>query len=301
VSPDHSANLRPQGPLHLGLTLAPLRRGPHDPTCRVEGGAVWWATRTPAGPATLRFAQTAGGEVSVDAWGPGAEPALERAPWICGLRDDPTAFRAGGVVGELHRRTPGLRLCATGAVFQQLAPTVLEQRVTGLEAYRSWGKLVRGTSGRAPGPLELWLPPDPACLAALPYMRFHDHEIEAGRANTIRRAAGRAAGLERFAERAPADAERALRSLPGIGAWTSAIVVGVTHGDPDAVPVGDYGLPGLVGAVLANEPGAGDERMLELLEPFAGQRWRAMRLISIAGGYQARRAPRARIRSLRGR
>jgi 3-methyladenine DNA glycosylase/8-oxoguanine DNA glycosylase len=287
--------------VHLGLTLAPLRRGPHDPTCRSEGGAVWWATRTPAGPATLRFAQAADGDVAVDAWGPGAAPAIERAPWICGLRDDPTAFRASGIVGELHRRTPGLRLCATGAVFQQLAPTVLEQRVSGLEAYRSWRKLVHGMSERAPGPAELWLPPDPAHLAVVPYMRFHDHEIEAGRANTIRRAAGRAAGLERFAGRTPAETERALRSLPGIGAWTSAMVVGVTHGDPDAVPVGDYGLPGLVGAVLAGEPGADDARMLELLEPFAGHRWRAMRLISIAAGHLPRRAPRARIRTLRGR
>jgi hypothetical protein len=41
--------------------------------------------------------------------------------------------------------------------------------------------------------------------------------------------------------------------------------------------------------------------MLELLEPYAGQRWRVMRLLSIGGSYPARRASRARIRTLRGR
>jgi hypothetical protein len=41
--------------------------------------------------------------------------------------------------------------------------------------------------------------------------------------------------------------------------------------------------------------------MLELLAPYAGQRWRAMRLISLGGAYPGRRAPRARIRTLRGR
>jgi hypothetical protein len=41
--------------------------------------------------------------------------------------------------------------------------------------------------------------------------------------------------------------------------------------------------------------------MLELLEPYAGHRWRVMRLISASGAYPARKAPRARIRTLRGR
>ena len=149
---------------------------------------------------------------------------------------------------------------------------MLEQRVSGLEAYRSWRRLVRGMSERAPGPLELWLPPDPRALAAEPYTAFHDFEIEAGRANTLRRAAARATGLERFATRTPAEATRALDSLPGVGVWTAAMVTGVAHGDPDAVPVGDYGLPGLVGHVLAGERDADDARMLELLEPFAPQR-----------------------------
>jgi 3-methyladenine DNA glycosylase/8-oxoguanine DNA glycosylase len=301
VHPDLTTVLRPAAAIDLTATLSPLRRGPHDATCRVEAGAWWRATRTQRGPATVRLVPLSGGTIQVDAWGPGAESALESAPGWCGLLDDPSELEADGLVGELHRRNPGLRLSRTGTIFEVLAPFVLEQRVSGLEAYRAWRRLVRGMSVRAPGPVEIWLPPDPARLAAEPYTAFHDFEIEAGRANTVRRSAARATGLERFATRTPAEARRALTSLPGIGVWTAAMVTGVSHGDPDAVPTGDYGLPGLVGHVLANEPDADDARMLELLEPYAGQRWRAMRLIALAGSHPARRAPRARIRTLRGR
>jgi 3-methyladenine DNA glycosylase/8-oxoguanine DNA glycosylase len=301
VRPDLTTLLRPPAPIDLARTLAPLRRGPHDPTCRVEGGAWWRATRTQAGPASLRLAALADGSIQVDAWGAGAARALEHAPAWCGLLDDSSQFRAGGLVGELHRRNPGLRICRTGAIFEALTPYVLEQRVSGLEAYRAWRRLVRGMSERAPGPAELWLPPDPRRIAAEPYTAFHDYEIEAGRANTIRRAAARATGLERFATRSPAEATRALMSLPGIGVWTAAMVTAVALGDVDAVPVGDYGIPGMVGHVLAGERDADDLRMLELLEPFAPQRGRAIRLIALAGDYPARRAPRARVRTLRGR
>ena len=301
MRPDLTTCLRPRDTVDLARTLAPLRRGPHDPTCRIEAGAWWRATRTSGGPATLRLAALADGTIHVDAWGPGSADAFELAPGWCGLLDDPSGFRADGIVGELHRRNPGLRICRTDAIFEALVPSVLEQRVSGLEAYRSWRRLVRGFSERAPGPLELWLPPEPRRVAAEPYTRFHDFEIEAGRANTLRRSAARADGLERFVTRTPAEATRALTSLPGIGAWTAAVVTAVTHGDADAVPVGDYGLPGLVGHVLANERDADDARMLELLEPFAPQRGRALRLLTLSGMHPKRRAPRARIRSLRGR
>ena len=70
--------------------------------------------------------------------------------------------------------------------------------------------------------------------------------------------------------------------------------------DPDAVPTGDYGLPHTVAWNLAREPRGSDARMLELLEPFRGHRYRAIRLL-LKGGVRAprrgpRRAPRDRRR-----
>ena len=79
------------------------------------------------------------------------------------------------------------------------------------------------------------------------------------------------------------------------------MVTAVALGDVDAVPVGDYGLPGLVGNALAGERDADDARMLELLEPFRPQRWRALRLLAYSGRGPSRRAPRARVRTLRDR
>ena len=96
-----------------------------------------------------------------------------------------------------------------------------------------------------------------------------------------------------------------LRALPGVGVWTSGVTRG-SLGDPDAVPVGDYNLPALVGCVLG-DPGRGrhrsdwdDEAMLALLAPYTGQRGRVIRLCVLAAATGAaarptRRAPRARL------
>ena len=90
----------------------------------------------------------------------------------------------------------------------------------------------------------------------------------------------------------PGEAAARLRALPGIGAWTAAEVVGVSHGDPDAVPVGDYHHPHMVAFALAGEERATDERMLELLEPYRGHRNRVLRLLLLSGIGPPRKAPR---------
>ena len=62
-------------PLDLRLTLAPLGRGPYDPTIRLATGRAWWATRTHDGPATVALVH-AGDVLRAEAWGPGADRAL---------------------------------------------------------------------------------------------------------------------------------------------------------------------------------------------------------------------------------
>ncbi|MBW3606685.1 MAG: DNA-3-methyladenine glycosylase 2 family protein, partial [Actinobacteria bacterium] len=93
--------------------------------------------------------------------------------------------------------------------------------------------------------------------------------------------------------------DRRLRSVPGIGRWTSA-ETRLALGDPDAVSVGDYNLPGVVCRALAGMEGDActDAAMLELLEPYRGQRGRVIRLVVRAAGrgllpLGRRRAPRA--------
>jgi 3-methyladenine DNA glycosylase/8-oxoguanine DNA glycosylase len=88
-----------------------------------------------------------------------------------------------------------------------------------------------------------------------------------------------------------AEADRRLQSLSGIGPWTSAEIRQRAWGDPDAVSVGDYHLPSIVGWALTRQK-VDDAGMLELLAPYAGHRHRAARLLVLSGMGPPRRGPR---------
>jgi 3-methyladenine DNA glycosylase/8-oxoguanine DNA glycosylase len=289
--------VRPRLPVDLWLTLGPLRRGRGDPTMLVDRGGAWWrATRTPQGPATVRYAQ-AGAEVRVAAWGPGAEWCLAAAPELLGSRDSLEGFHPDGLVAELHHRLPGLRIPRSLAVFEALLPSILEQKVTGREAWDGYRKVVRAFGEPAPGPRPMLLAPAPALLATTPYWAFHPLGVERKRTTAILMAASRARRVEETVGMAPADAHRRLQALPGVGPWTSAEVALVALGDADAVPVGDFHLPHVVSYALTGEPRGTDERMLELLAPFPGHRGRVLRLLTRSGRMPPRRGPRAQVRS----
>jgi 3-methyladenine DNA glycosylase/8-oxoguanine DNA glycosylase len=199
-------------------------------------------------------------------------------------------------VARLAQVHSGYRLPATGRVFQRLLRAVLEQKVTGKEAYRAYAATVRHFGEAAPGPFPgLLLPPDPSRIAAAPYWLFHPFGVERRRADTLCRAAAEATRLERCID--SAEATRRLRGIDGIGAWTAAEVVRTAYGDPDAVSVGDFHLPHTVAWALAGEPRADDARMLELLEPFRGHRGRVCALLESAALAAPRFGPRMPLRS----
>ena len=285
----------PDGPLDLGLVLGPLRRGPGDPTFRaMPDGSVWRTSRTPGGPGTLRVT-VRGGVVRGDAWGPGAEWLLEQLPRLCGAEDDPSAFAPRHKIVALARhQRPGLRLGRTGLVLESLIPSVLEQKVTTVEAYRAWRLLVRRFGEPAPGPApaRMHVMPSARDWALIPSWEWHRAGVDDKRASTILRAVRVAARLEEATRMPPAAAQARLELVSGIGPWTSAETVQRSHGAADAVTVGDLHLPGIVGFALAGDRDADDSVMLELLEPYAGQRHRAARLILLSGRTPPRRAPR---------
>jgi 3-methyladenine DNA glycosylase/8-oxoguanine DNA glycosylase len=286
-----------RGPLDLGATLGPLAHGRGDRTIRLAPGESWLAFRTPDGPATLRQRLASPTRLEAAAWGPGAGLALEGAALIVGESDRPEALvPRHPILRRLARSYPGLRLPQSRRVFHALLPSVLEQKVTGTEAFRAYAALLRRYGEAAPGPADLILPPSPATLAGLPYHAFHPLGVERRRADVIRNAASRAAWLD--ASRSAAEATARLRSLPGIGAWTAAEVVRCAFGDPDAVSVGDFHVPNTVAWALAGEPRADDARMLELLEPYRGQRGRVQRLLEVGGITAPRFGPRMSPRSI---
>lgn len=295
---DASATLTLPFALDLDLTLGVLRRGPSDPTIRFGEGEVWRAARTPGGPASLRL-RLRGARLFADAWGPGAGWMIEHVPALVGFDDQPDAFRpANRLLADLHRHHPGLRLGRTGLVFEALLPTVLEQKVPGVEAYASYAQLVRALGEPAPGELGLRLPPEPARLLATPYWAVHRLGIERRRFGVIQTVAARARRLEATADMDPVEARRLLTSLPGIGPWSAAEVSVVAYGDRDAVSVGDYHLPHQVAWGLAGEVRGSDARMLELLEPYRGHRARVIRLLTLGGIQAPRFGPRMRLRRI---
>ncbi|MBW3613788.1 MAG: DNA-3-methyladenine glycosylase 2 family protein [Actinobacteria bacterium] len=291
---------RPRLPVDLRLSLGPSAR---PLTTLVGPGEVWRATRTPAGPATVRLS-AAGGEVVVRAWGPGAAWAAQTAPELVGAGDDVEGFQPRHpLVAELHRRLPGLRIVRTQAVFEALVPTILEQKVVALEARRAYAGLVRRYGSTPPGPAgvvpaKLRLLPAPEAVAGLPSYAFHPLGVERKRADTVRLAARHARRLQEAAALSPAEGRRRLQVLPGIGPWSAAEVAIVALGDADAVSVGDYHLPHLVSWCLAGEPRGCDERMLELLEPFRGHRGRVLRLLEASGMTAPRYGPRMPLRNI---
>jgi 3-methyladenine DNA glycosylase/8-oxoguanine DNA glycosylase len=285
----------------LAGTASALALG-RDPTVHVSAAEVWWATRTPAGPATLHLRRD-GDALLATGYGDGAEWVVAHADAVAGLRDDEAGFAelaaAHPLVRRLAREHSGVRMPATGRVFQHVVPTVLGQKVTGLEAKRSHWALVRHFGEPAPGPdtppRPLLLPPDPATLAVMPYWAFHPFGVEQKRADALVRAAAAATALDAAAD--PAVARRRLVAIQGIGGWSAAEVVRVAFGDADAVSVGDYHVKNAVSWALAGEPRGTDERMLELLAPFAGHRARVVRLLEVAGIGAPRFGPRMPVRS----
>ncbi|RKR90988.1 3-methyladenine DNA glycosylase/8-oxoguanine DNA glycosylase [Micromonospora pisi] len=291
--------LRPPDGYHLAASVGLLAMGNHDPCARFVDGSFWWATRTPDGPATLALRRT-GGELLATGYGPGAGWVLDRADSIAGLRDDLTGFAALAaahpLVAELAHAHRGLRIPRTGQVFPRLLRTIMEQKVTGTEAFRGYAATVRHFGTPAPGPVSaLWTPPEPAALAAAPYWVFHPFGVEQRRAETLRRAAAVADRLERCAD--SDEATRRLTAIVGIGPWTAAEVVRTGYGDADAVSVGDYHIPNMVSWALAGQARGDDARMLELLEPFRGHRGRVCLLLAAAGAHAPRFGPRMPLRS----
>lgn len=253
------------------------------------------------GPATLRLEQAADGEVLAVAWGPGAEVALRGVPDLLGARDQSAALGVpDGPLRDLALRFAAVRLLRTGRVFEALVPAVLEQKVTGVEAFRAWRELVRRYGAPAPGPAPagMRVMPGPEVWRRIPSWDWHRAGVDAKRSRTILGACAVAPALERtLALGTGAAVAAALRAVPGVGVWTAAEVAQRAHGDPDAVSVGDFHLPNRVGWALAGRARSDDTQMLELLEPYRPYRQRVVRLIELGAPRPPAFGPRHAIRS----
>jgi len=303
----------PSRPVNLRQTLSPLLRGTMDPTHRWDGAGFWRTLNTGAGAATLHLVER-GDEIHATAWAYetsplAAEIALASVPELCGAADDWSGLdlSAHPFLAETLRRSPGLRLCRTNAVFEALVAAILEQKVTGIEARRAWRYLLvkYGTEPPGPVPHGMRVLPDPDVWRRIPSWEWHRAGVLPQQSETAVRAAAVAISLERVLGAGdgsgPLTGEAVsakLRSLRGVGVWTAAETRQRSHGDPDAPSVGDYHLPAIVGYAFRGEP-VDDDGMLELLEPFAGHRHHVVRLILQSGVAKPKFGPRMAVRDHR--
>ncbi|OLL73955.1 hypothetical protein Ae168Ps1_2339c [Pseudonocardia sp. Ae168_Ps1] len=286
--------------LDLYGVLSPLRRGRGDPTWRTagDGGVIWRVSTTPDGPATVAVRRRAdGGEhgtVRATGWGPGAAWELDRLPSLLGADDDPSSFEAHHpLVAAAVRRRPGLRLGSSGRVWDTLLPAVLEQKVTGTEAHRSFRELAWRHGDPAPGvvPAGMRVPPTPAQVRDIPVWQWHRAGVDHARRSAILHAAVVAHRLEDAAGLRGEAGRVLLRRVRGIGVWTAAEIAQRAWGDPDAVSFGDFHVPNTVGWALLGHD-LDDAGLLEVLAPYAPQRQRAVRYIEASGFRRPRFGPR---------
>lgn len=294
---DRTVHWQPAFPVNARLTLASLRHGHRDPTHRVEpDGTLWRTALTGTGPVTYRIRQHRLDDLAIEAWGPGAAELADGIRGELGARDHPEEFHPEHpLLRRLQRHLVGLRVPATGRLFEAMVPAVIEQRVVGKDAMAGWTRLVRihGAPAPAPGPapVGLHIPPAPEAWRQIPSWDWRLAGIDLQRSRTVIRAADQAARLDRAAAD-PEAAYRLMASMPGIGSWTAAHVGHRALGDADAVPFGDYHLGRMTGVAFLGRP-LEDDEVEAFYEQWRPHRYRAYRLLELTPGVAPRRAPRA--------
>jgi 3-methyladenine DNA glycosylase/8-oxoguanine DNA glycosylase len=271
----------------------------------IRPGLVRRAEPGPTGPLILEAAQR-GDQVDVAVWGSAStsQTARERAldaarAWIGWYDEVPdlVAVTAGHPALQRAARHIGVvRLSRLPRVSEAVGRAVLAQLVQGTEAHRSTAQLTAAVG--EPASHNLWCWPTPTALGHTPAHAMRRCGISLRSCAALHASALDDPQLERVRGDF-ATLDRRLRAIAGIGVWTSA-ETRLALGDPDAVSVGDYNLPSMVCHALADVGGreCTDELMLELLEPYRGQRGRVIQLVVRAARHRLllwarRRAPRA--------
>ena len=315
------------GPATVRLSAVP--GGAHAGSGRapsVPGGAHSAPGSEPRATGRSLLSPAHGDAVRIQAWGPGAVEAAAAAPAWMGALDDWSGFDSPAFASTLpesvaatRRQRPGLRLPSGGALLDTLCVSVLEQRVTGIEAHYAWARLLREYGERAPGPTlsgaaqpgpslsgatraargtgrpasgVLMVPPTGAAWRAIPSWAWHQARVDPARRNTLVAVAERSSAWARLESGSDlGELERAIRSLRGIGVWTAAETLQRTHGAPDHVSFGDFHVAHFVGQALTGSR-ADDAGMEALLAPWAGHRQRVVRLLMASGAKNPSYGPR---------
>lgn len=267
----------PLYPIHFARTFSLQRLGTYDPTAEAGKDFFRKAFFFRNEPAALDF-RRAGESLEITAFGPHSSQLLEET--ANGLRQDDCydsfSTEDTGIL-RLHRLFPGLRLLRFPWLYDMTCSAILQQRIRTVDAMRAWRRIAQRWG--APAPLGLRAFPSAEMLSQLPKFEFQNIDIDAQRTRTLLRFANESRFLPLRTQMSFSELREHLQRVPGIGPWTTETVLGYGAGDPDAAIPGDLHLPHVVCYALAGETEGSDERMIELLEPFRGHRFRIIRLI----------------------
>jgi len=222
---------------------------------QVEGACVRRALRVAGGPALVEVAPLADADaLGVRVRGGDATRLLEvaeRARTVFDASADPREIELqlgrDAALRERLRALPGVRVPGAWDPFEIAVRCILGQQVTVPGATRLAGRLAARYGeplppelvGDAAGPSRLF--PEPAALVDAPLESLGLPRARAGAVRALARAV--AEGALDLAGGADPDATRAtLLALPGVGPWTSELVLLRACREPDAFPSGDLGL-----------------------------------------------------------
>jgi len=274
---DHAQARVPIFPVHFSRTFSLQKLGPYDPSAESSKDCFRKAFFFRNEPAALEFLRDGNG-LSVSAYASEADALLEET-LACLAQDDRYATFAteDSGVWRLHRSQPGLRLLRMPWLYDMTCSAILQQRIRTVDAMRDWRHIASRWGVAAPLGLRAF--PSADRLASIAQYELQTLGIDAQRSRTLLRFAQESRFLPLKTAMNFEELRQRLLRIPGIGPWTTESVLGYGAGDADAAIPGDLHLPHLICYALAGEIPGSDERMMELLEPFRGHRFRIIRLI----------------------
>ena len=173
-------------------------------------------------------------------------------------------------------------------------PAIIEQKVTGQEAFAGFRRLVHRYGERAPGPgveRKLWVQPSADTLRQIPSWEWLRMHIDPARSRAIVTVAGSPTASSARSRSATRRPTAGCAPSPASGCGPAPRSASASHGDPDAVSFGDYHVAKDVGWALTGTP-FDDAELEEFLEPWRPQRGRVPALVGMAGLRRPRHGPR---------
>jgi len=251
--------------------------GAYDPTATLSEGHFRKSFVTPSGVCSVRVAAV---ERGVEITCEGAEAGQKLAELVSSFEVDDgheTFLPEHPLLRRLRRDQIGLRLLRVPWLFDVACGAVLQQRVRFADACKDWRNIAERFGERdLAGSVAF---PSSSVLSGIPSWELEGLGIDAKRVRALIALAREVRMNPLRMEMSYSELRGRLGRVPGVGPWTVETTLGFGAADPDALPLGDLYLPHIVSYALTGKAEGNDDRMVELLEPYRGHRFRVVRLL----------------------